>query len=158
MTLSGAFSGTNDGFFDRFHSTRRWLAGTAFRLKLDAREAQSWGFFVLGTIGHRLLHRQQDDVAARDASLRGYAQRAVWLTHFMDDPNAIDATKRDLLQGNLDGITVEELDAFLRDNLDDLKLGFAVDDAEHALMVEGVRRHLNTPAPAGTAPHLSEPA
>lgn len=117
MTLGVSFSGAAQSFLGGLEQTRYDLAGAAFRLKCDAKHARSWGFFAIGWVGQKLLDRERDAVNAREGTMRGYAERAVWLTHFLDDPDEINAIKSGILRHNSHEITVDELDAFLVTNI-----------------------------------------
>ena len=79
-------------------------------------------------MGQKLLDRERDSVNARDGSMRGYAERAVWMTHFLDDPNEINMIKSGILAHNSDGITVDELDSFLEKHINTLPFHGASDE------------------------------
>lgn len=140
MSLVSSFSGAVRSFFYDLHCTRRELAHTALMLKHDARDARSWGFFAIGTLAHKLLNREQDTRDDRESNLRSYAERAVWVTHFLHDPVQIEAIKSGILDGNLDGITTTELDTYLDEHLDELPLHGS--GGRRAAMVADVRRQI----------------
>jgi len=133
------------------HATRLNLKHSALRLKHDAAHARSWGFWTIGSLAHKLLDRRQDPSDRRESNLRSYAERAVWLTHFLDGPEGIKAVKEDILDGNVDGITVDELDVYLGDNLDTLPLHGATNH-QRATMLANIRKQ---PLFAAEIPHLS---
>ena len=70
--------------------------------------------------------------------MRGYAERAVWLTHFLNDPGQINAIKSEILADNSDEISVEELDAFLESHINDLPLHGA-SEQQRGEMINGMQ-------------------
>lgn len=154
MTLGVSFSGATQSFLGGLEQTRHNLACAAFRLKCDAKHAQSWGFFAIGWVGQKLLDRDRDAVNAREGSIRGYAERAVWLTHFLDDPEEIRSIKEEMLAHNCGGITIEELDAYLVLHSEELPF-HGVAPEQRALMLADVHRQLGSPSSFGIESHQS---
>ena len=120
MSLAFPFTGVARSFLNNWHSVRRSLSETASMIKYDARATRSWDFFIVAALGERLFGRRQDAVDARHSTLRGFAERAVWLTHSINDPHRVRAAKEELLGDGIYGITVEELDQYLSEHLDEL--------------------------------------
>lgn len=94
----------------------------------------------------------RDAAARREGDIRSYAERAVWLTHFLRDPQQIAAEKAKIIPaGEIHGITVAEVNDYLRKHLDDLPLHGASPN-QRSRMLSDMRQHdsLAAPAPALT--------
>lgn len=122
MSIHVPFSGVARNFLDELSKTRRSLHAASTRLQADARHARSWGFYAIGGIAAKLLHREGDQQDRHEHDVRSVAERAVWLTHFMNDPTEIAKVKEQIVADNGGTVSRDELDDYLTEHLDELPL------------------------------------
>ena len=108
-------------------------------------EATPWDVRLFGRAGVALLSRERDNAHDRLAAIRGYAEHAVWRTHFMGDALEAGRFKESMLKDNSHSISVQELDAFLAAHIDELPFHNAGAE-RRAQMIADTRRQLQPTA------------
>lgn len=145
MTLLRTFAGSARTLLERIEHTRRGLAAASHTWSGRAWYGTPWDMALLGEAGIRLFSRERDNAQDRLAAMRGYAEHAVWRTHFMKDAIEASRFKESMLKDNSHSISVQELDAFLTAHIDELPFHNAGAE-RRAQMIADTRRQLQPTA------------